>query len=211
MTNDKIGVLNARMAWLREVGSNILLAGLFSLFAWANLYSFSINHRYSLIFMVVLETITAVLFLFRARPSHVSFTPYSWVITTVGTFAPFMFRPSAAVKDLPVGQFMQATGIVVALFALLSLWRSFGMLPATRGVRSHGAYRFVRHPIYAAYFIQHAGYLVNNLSAANLVVFSIWVLCQLLRIYDEEKLLVTEPAYREYMKKTRWRLLPYIY
>jgi protein-S-isoprenylcysteine O-methyltransferase Ste14 len=211
MTEPVRSVVKLDLIFFRELGANILLAGLFLLFAWANLYSFSIHHRYSLIFMVILETITAVLFLFRSRPDRVSFAPYSWLITTIGTFAPFLFRPSAAVKDLPVGQFMQVLGITAALFALLSLWRSFGMLPATRGVRSHGAYHFVRHPIYAAYFIQHTGYLINNLSAANIIVFLVWMLCQVLRIFDEEKLLSTVPDYREYMKHTRWRLVPFVF
>jgi protein-S-isoprenylcysteine O-methyltransferase Ste14 len=47
------------------------------------------------------------------------------------------------------------------------LGRSFGLLPAQRGLVVVGPYRFVRHPIYFGYLIGHIGFLLVNFSWRN--------------------------------------------
>ena len=44
----------------------------------------------------------------------------------------------------------------------ITLGRSFGVVPANRGVVVGGPYNFVRHPIYTGYLITHVAFLVAN-------------------------------------------------
>lgn len=49
-------------------------------------------------------------------------------------FAPLLFRPTAAAEDFLVGQAVQIAGLVLLIAAVVTLSRSFGLLPARRGV-----------------------------------------------------------------------------
>jgi protein-S-isoprenylcysteine O-methyltransferase Ste14 len=97
------------------------------------------------------------------------------------------------------------------LVALLSLGRSFGIVPANRGVKRHGLYRIVRHPIYASELIFHLGYLLGNISGRNLGLVILVAAGQVYRLLAEERLLREDPAYRDYVKAVRYRLVPGIF
>jgi protein-S-isoprenylcysteine O-methyltransferase Ste14 len=56
--------------------------------------------------------------------------------------------------------------------------------------------------------VHQIGYVLNNLSTYNITVFVGATLFQVMRIYREEQFLVSDPAYRNYMTRTRWRLIP---
>ena len=82
------------------------------------------------------------------------------------------------------------TGTAIALAAKLSLRRSFGLVPANRGVKKSGAYRFVRHPMYTGYVLNHIGFLMLFFSVWNLVIYATcWVLLYL-RAIEEERFLL---------------------
>jgi protein-S-isoprenylcysteine O-methyltransferase Ste14 len=120
-----------------------------------------------------MESLAAVLFVLRSPASRTSTSAWSWFTTVGGTFAPFLLRPTEAESDLAIGQVIQVAGAGMAIFSLASLNRSFGLLPAVRSVRCGGAYRVVRHPLYAAYTVQNLGYLTSNLSVSNCVVVAL--------------------------------------
>jgi protein-S-isoprenylcysteine O-methyltransferase Ste14 len=71
-----------------------------------------------------------------------------------------------------------------------------------------GAYRLLRHPLYASYVLAGIGYLVQSPRLWNVaVLIAVWG-CQIVRIASEEKLLGTDAAYRAYVMRTRWRVIP---
>jgi protein-S-isoprenylcysteine O-methyltransferase Ste14 len=99
-------------------------------------------------------------------------------------------------------------GVALSILAKLSLRRSFGLVAANRGIKSGGLYRFVRHPMYMAYMVNHIGYLMLYLSPWNVAIYALaWILLWM-RTDEEEKLLRADPAYREYAAKVRSRLIP---
>jgi protein-S-isoprenylcysteine O-methyltransferase Ste14 len=199
------------LAGLREAGANLALAALYFLFAGAHLRAFAAHLRPSLLLVVALETAAAALFLLRSRASQTSFSLHSWLTTLGGTFAPLLLRPSGAARDVLAGQVVQSLGTALAIVSLLSLWRSFGLLPAVRDIRVGGAYRWVRHPLYSAYAVQNLGYLVSNWSPLNLAIVAFAILFQVLRVYNEERLLWSVAAYRRYARRTRWRMVPLVF
>ncbi|UCG71735.1 MAG: hypothetical protein JSV45_10755 [Chromatiales bacterium] len=198
----------------RGVGTastNLFLALLFLAFAYANLQQFIATPRLSLLLIVAVEAIVAVLLVIRKDPDRTHHSWKTWVATFGGTVAPLLLRPTEAPADLLVGQGLQLAGFTLQLAAVLSLNRSFGLLPAHRGVKSDGLYRWVRHPLYSAYLFAHLGYLVNNFSGYNLAIVVIATAFQVLRILQEEQLLCEYDAYALYAGRTRWRLIPAVW
>jgi protein-S-isoprenylcysteine O-methyltransferase Ste14 len=124
---------------------------------------------------------------------------------------PLVFLSIPASVCLLLGQALQIVALGLQIGGVLSLNRSFGLLPAHRGVKSDGLYRWVRHPLYSAYLIAHVGYLVSNLSWANVLVVVIGTAFQVVRILQEEQLLLQYPDYARYSATTRWRLVPAIW
>jgi protein-S-isoprenylcysteine O-methyltransferase Ste14 len=188
--------------------SNLLLATLFTLFAYAHLQSYLAQPRPSLLLIVAVEALVAIMLVVRRSPENTQHGWKTWIATSIGTFAPMLLRPTQAPTDLLVGQILQVSAFALQIGAVLSLNRSFGLLPAHRGVKSDGLYRFVRHPLYSAYLMAHVGYLVNHLSWANLLIIVTVTGFQVVRIVQEERLLSQYPDYARYMGSTRWRLVP---
>ncbi|MGE0820565.1 MAG: isoprenylcysteine carboxylmethyltransferase family protein [Candidatus Binatia bacterium] len=77
---------------------------------------------------------------------------------------------------------------------------------------STGAYRWVRHPIYAGSLLAFAGFFLIFRSKLILIAFPLYLLGTLWRIVDEERLLaeVFGKEYKRYQART-WRLFPFIY
>jgi protein-S-isoprenylcysteine O-methyltransferase Ste14 len=99
-------------------------------------------------------------------------------------------------------------GLLVQLHAKLTLGRSIGCIPANRGLKLAGPYRFVRHPMYAGYLLSHLAFLAMNPTAWNLAVYALCYGVQVPRLMAEERLLGGDPRYREYQAAVRYRLIP---
>lgn len=75
-----------------------------------------------------------------------------------------------------------------------------------------GPYAHVRHPSYAGDLTLIAGIPLALGSWWGLVIFALLLPLMIWMIHDEEKLLIKElPGYAEYMRKVRYRLIPYLW
>jgi len=117
---------------------------------------------------------------------------------------------AGAVPD-PVTALVSACGLLVIVAGKLSLGRSFGLLPANRGVVSAGMYRIVRHPIYAGYLVTHAAFLMGHWNGWNAAVLMGADAALILRAVYEERTLAPDPAYAGYRARVRWRILPGVF
>jgi protein-S-isoprenylcysteine O-methyltransferase Ste14 len=169
------------------------------------------NHRLSSFFPLAMSSFFFYFFLVRDLPRQLNLSPYHWLIALYGTFLPLYFRPPATVHDSVPFIIIQAVGISISIAGILSLNKSIGLTPANRGVKTIGAYKFIRHPIYAGYFLTLGGYCLQNFTQLNVIIFFAWMTCETLRMFAEEKYLSQDPAYAAYMKKVPWRILPYIF
>ena len=188
--------------------TNMLLATCFGLFALANAKSFIENPRLSVFLIVVTETIVAIFLVIRRDPDETRHCWQTWLTSTCGTLAPFLLRPVAVTEDLLSGDILQIIAFMLQIAALLALNRSFGILPAHRGIKSDGMYKWVRHPLYTAYIIMYLGYLINNQSLNNLLIAVAGTAFLVMRIHYEEALLFKYSEYKRYADKIRWRLIP---
>ena len=191
--------------------TNLFLAVWFAFFAYAHLISFIERPRLSVLLMVLMETMVAVFLLIRRDPDNTWHCWKTWITTIGGTLAPLLLRPAEVADDIWIGQILQIFAVILQIAAVLSLNRSFGLLPSHRGVKSDGLYRWVRHPLYSAYTIALLGYLVNNFTIYNALLIASGTVFQVMRIHNEEHLLLEYPDYAQFAERTRWRLIPTIW
>jgi protein-S-isoprenylcysteine O-methyltransferase Ste14 len=203
-------VMTARTP-LRIALANWSLAVVFAFFAYAHVHQFLDQPRASLVLIVLMESLLVFFILVRREPDKTWHSPNTWLTTVCGTAFPLLLRPADVPADLLLGQTLQLAGAALQVAALVSLNRSMGLLPAHRGVQTSGLYRFVRHPLYAAYFVSLAGYLISNVSLYNLVIIVGGSAMQVMRLLNEERLLSAYPDYVAFAGKTRWRLVPFVW
>jgi protein-S-isoprenylcysteine O-methyltransferase Ste14 len=188
----------------------MLLAFAWGMFSYAHLLGFKATGDWTYLLFCTAETIAAVLFLVRSEAVTVSRAPLDWVLAISATFAPFLFTPAAS-GILPQAKLLLVWGSSVQIVGLLSLNRSFGLVPAKREIKTAGLYRIVRHPLYASYFVSFTGYVLANTSIANLVVYASAIGLLFFRLLREEKHLALDPEYCAYMKRVKYRIVPLIF
>jgi protein-S-isoprenylcysteine O-methyltransferase Ste14 len=92
--------------------------------------------------------------------------------------------------------------------SLLSLRRSFALVPGNRGIRDGGLYRIVRHPMYFSELTIFLGVVVAHPTTGNIIVFVCECGLQFLRARAEEDFLAADPVYHAYRERVPYRLLP---
>lgn len=196
---------------MKEIFFNVVLSLFFLQFAMRHA-SFAMQaFRISTVLLLLKVSTDVFFYLIRRIPKDVSLSLYDWVIAIAGTYFVMFLTPVRDANDIWIGQAMQMFGMLLQIFAMLSLNRSIGMVPANRGIQSTGLYRYIRHPLYLSYFVAFLGYVVNHFSWFNLFIYAVAVLLWLLRLFAEETFLMQSSDYRHYASKVRWRMLPKVF
>ena len=156
------------------------------------------------------EMLVVVLTLARRAAVCVDRTWLVRVVAAVSLVGPPLLRPTAEAGVAPeiYSVMLSACGLVIAFTGKLSLGRSFGLLPANRGVVCSGTYRVVRHPIYLGYLMTHLGFLAANTTLGNALVLLAVDSALIVRTVYEERVLARDPAYASYRRRVKWRILP---
>ena len=169
--------------------------------------------RITLLLLLLTEGYTLLLVMLARRASIRDMAPATVVATM---YAAFFFvaldaRDTARLIPESAGVLLQVLGTCWQFTSKFFLGRSFGLLPAQRGLVMAGPYRVVRHPIYLGYLIGHVGFLLANFSWWNFGVLALLYVAQVYRIRREEAVLAASDDYRAYQKRVRWRLLPGVF
>ena len=106
------------------------------------------------------------------------------------------------------GLILELAGVLLTQVARVYMGRSFGILPANRGIVSKGPFRWVRHPVYIGWLILSIGYATCYANDRNVALILATLVFMVWRIDQEEALLSADPEYRRYMDRVRYRLLP---
>ena len=159
------------------------------------------------------ETAIAFFVLIRRPTGAISLSLGDWLLATTATAAPLLIQggPEPSLPVVYAGIGLLGAGTCLHILAKLFLRRSFGIAPANRGVKIDGPYRFMRHPMYSGYLLTHIGIFLMMPTLINLAIYVIGWSAQILRLRAEERLLAEDPAYRAYLDRVRWRLIPGIY
>ena len=195
---------------LFQLSIGLLMALLWGFFTYRHVLAFHQSAEWMYLLIGLSESMTAGFFLFRSAPVTVSTDPLDLVFAILGTFAPLFLMPSDW-GLLPDADYLIGAGIVLQIFGLLSLNRSFALVAAKRQIKSGGMYRFVRHPLYASYLLILSGYVLANTTWVNLLLCCTTVALLLVRLMREEKHLLPDPGYRVYMQQVRFRMIPFLF
>jgi len=166
--------------------------------------------RITLLLLLLSETATFVIMLLSRTPTVRDWHPLTVILTLSATFLYPLFvdtSPGLQLIGEGTGGALQIIGLAWAIYAKLSLGRSFGLLPARRGIVVKGAYRWIRHPMYLGYFVTHMGFLLANFTLQNAIVYAALYAMQVYRILREEKLLSEDEAYATYRQQVRYRAI----
>ena len=154
------------------------------------------------------EGLVVLFMVFRRRPELVSSRPLDWLAAFIGT-APLLVQPGGQPLAPPaVGVFLIFFGLIVSIWAKVTLRGSFGLAAANRGLVGAGPYGLVRHPMYAGYLLTYAGFLLLNPLPWNAGVYLITASLLVYRVVAEERLLAEDADYLAFMGRVRYRLAP---
>src|SRR2546426_5865851 len=155
--------------------------------------------------LVLINSVAMVLFLAR-RDAFRTGGKIEGVIALSGTFAVSFLKDAEQLRDanvLPTA--IQTVALIGWAISLAALGRSFGVVPADRGLVRNGPYRVVRHPIYAFEALFSLGFLMAVPTLRSAVIIVVWCALQVTRIVLEERIIA---GYGEYRQAVRWRIIP---
>jgi protein-S-isoprenylcysteine O-methyltransferase Ste14 len=199
-----------------DVADNIgrvIIIGLFTLMSVQFGLNFLETGRFTGLLLLASEALVVVLTLFRRAPVAVDRSLRARLLTSLALVGPPLVRPMSVVPLIPdaVTVAVSAVGLLVVIAGKASLGRSFGLIPANRGIVSTGLYRLVRHPIYLGYIITHVAFVAANPTLWNIALLLMTDIALMARAVCEEETLARDEQYRAYQGRVRWRVLPGIF
>ena len=142
-------------------------------------------------------------------PKKISGNGWAWaaslVIAVYPTLTPNLVRyplhSSAALVVIGTG--LQYVACIVEIVALWKLNRSFSQVPEANRLVTSGLYRYVRHPLYTAYFLGFGGFTLLVNQALLWLAFVVFVGLEVIRAKAEERVLSdTFVEYETYKRRT---------
>jgi protein-S-isoprenylcysteine O-methyltransferase Ste14 len=198
---------------IADTAARTVVIALFTMMAVRLGMDYMQTGRLTGLLLLASEALVVVLTVFRRAPAHVDRSAEARVLTAISMFGPPLVRPTGSEGIAPeiATVAVSAAGLLMVIAGKLSLGRSFGLMPANRGIVSSGLYRLVRHPIYMGYLITHFAFVAANPTMWNLGLLVTADLALMARAVCEERTLARDPEYREYQQMVRWRVLPGIF
>lgn len=171
-------------------------------------------HQFDFVRLVMLiQVLMQVVTMFvRREPVRVTLSPLYWALAFVATYWPFLsiglITPGRAMVPVWFADAISLASLAILLYARFNLGRNIGFVPAQRKLVTHGAYAYVRHPIYTGIFIAYFGLVLARFSPLNLALAALGIALFMVKSLVEERFLAEDPEYRQYMQRTRKRWIP---
>jgi protein-S-isoprenylcysteine O-methyltransferase Ste14 len=199
----------ARAEWL----SRLCVGALFAVLSVNLVSDFARTHRMTGLLLLVSESLVVVLTVVRRRTVAIDRSAAAAIVTTVSLVGPSLVRTSAGGGLMPdsVTVLVSSIGLFIVIAGKIALGRSFGLVPANRGVVSGGVYRYVRHPIYAGYLLTHVAFACAHPTVWNWAVLIVADTALVVRALYEERVLVADDLYQAYCRRVGWHLVPGVF
>jgi protein-S-isoprenylcysteine O-methyltransferase Ste14 len=160
--------------------------------------------------LLIVNSVFVTMYIARRDATSISQSPALWLLAFSGTCLPLALRPTAPPSWAGMGNILQLAGLIAIVASMLSLRRSYGIVPANRGIRTQGLYNVVRHPLYASELVWMLGFAIVNPSAWNIALWLVDCVLQFARACAEERFLSVDPAYSQYQARVKYRLVPLV-
>ena len=145
--------------------------------------------------LLALQSGIAVALYFRRTKPKEKADKKTQALAWVSALLPLAFSPRASTN--PWLALLLVPGLLLALWAMLALDRSFSIAPAKREIVTRGPYQYMRHPMYAGEILSLIGVLIASFSLWNVALFLLFLASVMWRIYIEENLLGKDAFYRK--------------
>jgi protein-S-isoprenylcysteine O-methyltransferase Ste14 len=168
------------------------------------------------VLIVCFYILLILLYFFRTSPILTSKSPLTNIIAALTAFIPFTipFLGNNSFVDTInaiLSSVIIILGMLLTIYALLALGRNVSIIPQARKLVKNGPYRLVRHPLYLGEMISVFGIVVSEVTIPKMIVFLLFMIAQIYRSLQEEKLLENSfHEYQEYCSKTP-RFIPGVF
>jgi protein-S-isoprenylcysteine O-methyltransferase Ste14 len=197
-----------------DLVARVTVGALFTLLSLNLLGDFMRTGHVTGLLLLVGESLVVILTIARRRAVAVDRSALAAILTTLSLAGPALLRATDTEVPLASDQItalVSGIGLLLVVVGKMTLGRSFGVVPANRGVVVRGPYTYVRHPIYTGYLITHAAFLVAHPAPRNLAVLVCADVALVLRALMEERVLSTDVAYQQYCQRVGWHLIPGVF
>jgi protein-S-isoprenylcysteine O-methyltransferase Ste14 len=173
------------------------------------------HHGFPLIAAALNTLILVITMVIRRPPKRVTPNPLYWLLAFVASYWLILVlgllqrgRPLVANWLTDV---IAASGLLVVIWARLSLGRNIGFVPAQRELVHTGAYAFMRHPVYTGMLLTHIAFVLRAFSPLNALLMGLGVFWFIpIKSLVEEDFLSADPQYAAYMQRVRARWIPFV-
>lgn len=137
----------------------------------------------------------------------------SLLALTLLNFDAWLLQPGSALHILSWLVLLASAALVVHGFVMLKwVGQPEGEIEATTVLVTSGAYRYIRHPLYASLLFYGVGVFLKRLSVPSGALVALAGLCLFLTASSEERENLDKfgAEYRDYMERTK-RFVPFIF
>jgi protein-S-isoprenylcysteine O-methyltransferase Ste14 len=198
---------------LGDLFARLMIGLLFTMLS-VNLFAeFMRTGRVTGLLLLVGESLVVVLTILRRRTQIVDRSVAAVVLTTLSLVGPALLRANdaAPLATDAMTALVSPVGLSLVVAGKIALGRSFGVVPANRGVVVRGPYTFVRHPIYTGYLVTHLSFLVAHPTPWNISIVLVADTALVLRALMEERVLSADVEYQSYCQRVGWHLVPGVF
>jgi len=173
------------------------------------------HHGFPLIASALNVLIVVVTMVIRRPPKRVTPNPWYWLLAFVATYWDLLVLAFLQQGQPLVSNWMTdaiaTAGLLIFVWARLSLGRNIGFVPAQRELVHNGAYAYMRHPVYTGGLLTTLAFLLRAYSPQNALLMGLRILWFIpIKSLVEEDFLRADPQYASYMKRVRARWIPYL-
>lgn len=198
---------------LGDLAARLFVGVLFVLLSLNLLGDYLETRRFTGLLLLVSEALVVVLTIVRRRAQIVDRSPATAAVTLLSLVGPPLLRTSAGGGLMPdaATALLSTAGLAFVIAGKVTLGRSFGIVPANRGVVASGPYLLVRHPIYTGYLLTHVGFVLAHPTVWNIAVIVIADIALVFRALREERVLRHDEKYQAYCSRVGWHLVPGVF
>ena len=184
-------------------------------FVWLAHYRYqNLRLGLPLVSSVTVSLVLIVTMILRRLPKRVTLNPAYWLLAFFATYWPLLIlailQQGRPVVPSSISDTIAICALAVTLWARFSLGRNIGFVPAQRDIVTGGAYRYMRHPIYAGVFLGSFALALRAYTPRNAGLLGLGALLFVIKSFIEENFLRADPQYAAYLNNVRARWIPYV-
>jgi protein-S-isoprenylcysteine O-methyltransferase Ste14 len=173
------------------------------------------HHGLPLITSALGTLILVATMIIRRPPKRVTPNPWYWLLAFVATYWQLLvlglLQQGRPLVVYWITDTIAILGLLIVIWARVSLGRNIGFVPAQRELVDSGAYAYMRHPVYTGGLLTSLAFALRAYSPQNALLLGLGVLWFIpVKSIVEENFLRADPQYADYMKRIRARWIPFL-